>query len=501
MGRRAAGLLLHPTSLPGRFGIGDLGPAADSFCDWAARAGQGVWQVLPMGPTDGSGSPYSVLSAFAGNPLLVSPERLREDGLLPAGALQDAPGFPERRVQFAAVSPWKERLLRTSWEHFERNASAELRRDLDAFRAGADQAGWLEDWALYAALRARSGGRPWTEWDTDLKRREARALAVARRELAGEIAFHAYVQFLFFWQWARLKHGAERRGIRIVGDVPMYMAHDSADVWVDRRLFTVDDGGRLESVAGVPPDYFSATGQLWGNPLYRWDRLEGEGFAWWLARLRASLKLAHLVRLDHFRGFAGYWEVKASERTAANGRWVPGPGARFFEAARREIGALPFIAEDLGVITPEIRELRDAFSLPGMKVLQFAFGDADSEHLPHHHVPRCVVYTGTHDNDTARGWFARIGSEERARVLDYLGTDGRSIEWDLLRTAYASVAELAVVPVQDVFSLGSEARMNVPGGPEGHWTWRAEAGHFGDDRAGRLERLGELTGRLHEVGP
>ncbi len=496
MGRRAAGVLLHPTSLPGAFGVGDLGPGAASFCDWAEEAGQGLWQVLPLGPTDVGGSPYSGLSAFAGNPLLISPERLAEEGLLPQETLAGSHDPPGGRVDFAAAAAHKERLLRAAWDRFRSLAPWVPRGEWDAFCAAEWASGWLPDWALYASLRRRFSGIPWTAWDAGLKRREPAALEAARSELREEIAYHTFVQFLFFRQWAGLRRHAEARGIRIIGDCPIYMSHDSADVWARQDLYALDRDGRPEKVAGVPPDYFSETGQLWGNPLYRWDRMEAEGFAWWIARFRMNLVLADLVRLDHFRGFAGYWEVSASEKTAEAGRWAAGPGATLFEVARSEMGDTPFIAEDLGMITPEVTKLREELGLPGMKVLQFAFGDVDSDHLPHHHVPRSVVYTGTHDNDTARGWFSGVAPDVRARVLDYLGCDPGGVAWGLVRSAYASVAEMVVVPAQDLFELGGEARLNVPGKAEGNWTWRAEGSDFTVERAVRLRRLAELTGRL-----
>ena len=497
MARRAAGLLLHPTSLPGPFGVGDLGPAAEAFCLWAAEAGQRLWQVLPLCPTDAGGSPYSGLSAFAGNPLLISPQRLVDEGLLPAEALEEA--FEPRgggHVDFVGAGTRKERLLRLAWERFQGAAGDGTRRDWEAFRAEEAGAGWLDDWTLFASLKRRLAGCDWTAWDAGLRRRETAALAAARSELEEEIAYHAFVQFLFFRHWTRLRRFAEGLGIRILGDLPIYMAHDSADVWARQDLYALDSEGLPEKVAGVPPDYFSEAGQLWGNPLYRWERMEAEGFAWWVARFRMNLRLAHLVRLDHFRGFVDYWEVPASEKTARHGRWVSGPGSALFAAAERARGEMPVIAEDLGLITPEVHRLRAELGLPGMRVLQFGFGDLDSAHLPHHHEPRSVVYTGTHDNDTARGWFSGLAPEIRARVLDYLGCAAEDIAWAMVRAAHASVAELAVVPVQDVFDLGGDARLNVPGEARGNWTWRAEEAQFTPARAARLRRLAELTGRL-----
>ncbi len=493
---RGAGIVLHPTALPGPFGIGDLGHRASAFIDWAERSGQTVWQVLPLGPTGPNNAPYTGQSAFAGNPLLISPERLVEEGFLPASALEGTPPFRAGRVDFGGVISWKERILRESWELFRRQAAPEARRDLEAFGADPAVSSWLGDWELFSALKRRFGGKSWLEWDRDTRMREPGALAAARRDLSEETAFARYVQFLFFRQWERVKRLANGRGIRVLGDIPIYVALDSADVWANARLFCLDAEGRPLAVAGVPPDLFSATGQLWGNPLYRWDRMAAEEYAWWIARMRANFRLADIVRLDHFRGFAAFWEVSASERTAVHGHWVDGPGASLFGAIRAALGDLPIVAEDLGHITDDVRALRDALGYPGMKILQFGLGHLESEHLPHRHVPHAVVYTGTHDTDTTRGWFAGLGGEERQRVLDYLGGSGEVIEWDLIRAAYTSVADLAIVPIQDVFGLGSEARMNTPGEATGNWAWRARADQFRPDLAERLRRLALLTGRF-----
>lgn len=493
---RAAGILLHPTSLPGRFGIGDLGPGADRFLDWAAEAGQTLWQVLPIGPAGAGGSPYTCASAFAGNPLLISPEVLVAEGWLPEAALESAPGWREDRVDFDSVSPWKERLLRQSWEHFRATASEADQEAFEAFLRATDQSGWLDDWTLYAALKRDFGGRPWTDWEGDLAARDPDALRLAVLACEGETRYQAYLQFLFFRQWDRLRRRARERGIQVLGDTPIYVAMDSADVWAHPDLFALDAHRRPVDVAGVPPDYFSETGQLWGNPLYDWKRMEEDGFAWWIARIRASLKTCDLLRIDHFRAFAAYWAVPAGDTSALHGRWVPGPGRKLFDAARAALSGLPILAEDLGDISPEVKDLLAELEIPGMKVLQFGFYGSDSEYLPHRHPRRSVVYTGTHDNDTARGWYARLTAEERERVSDYLGSDGREIEWALIRAAYASVAERAVVPLQDVLGLGSEARMNTPSEPGDNWRWRAPADAFRPELAARLRRLAELSGRF-----
>ena len=490
--RRRAGILLHLTSLPGRFGVGDPGPEAERFLAWAQAAGQSLWQVLPLHPTGPGDSPYGASSAFAGNPLLISPERLVEGGYLPGSALDDAPRFPEGRVDFAGARQWKEKILRASWEHSR--AAVERREEFLSFRRADECEAWLSDWSLFAALKGKYPGS-WISWPEPLARRHREALDSARRELGGEIAYQEYLQFLFFLQWTSLKAQANRRGISVMGDVPIYVAHDSADVWARQDLFLLDASGRPEAVAGVPPDAFSETGQLWGYPLYRWDAMERDGFRWWIARLRMALSAADIARIDHFRGFAAGWSVPASETTAIHGRWIPGPGRKLFEAVARALGDVPLVAEDLGVITDDVRELLSAIGIPGMKVLQFGFSEDDSDHLPHRHSADAVVYTGTHDNDTTRGWFAALGKEERSRVLDYVGGDGSDIARDFIREAYTSVARLAVVPLQDVFGLGSEARMNTPGVASGNWMWRADREGFTSERAEPLERIARLTGR------
>ena len=475
MTERAAGILLHPTSLPGRFGIGDIGPMAERFLDWLASAGQSIWQVLPLGPTGGGASPYGSLSAFAGNPLLISPERLVEEGLAPASALDDVPEFSADRVEWDRVREWKERLLRSAWDGASVSGSA--REELETFRRAPEQENWLADWSLFAARRAtgRTGNR---------------------EELAEEVEYQEFLQATFFRQWDRLRREAQRRSIALFGDVQIYVPLDCADVETHRELFALDAEGRPLEVAGVPPDFFSQTGQLWGYPLYRWDRMAEDGYAWWIERLRAAFRLTDIVRLDHFRAFAAYWAVPAGETTAVNGRWRPGPGRKLFDAVRKSLGRVPLVAEDLGTITPDVKRLLAKLGLPGMKVLQFAFSEADSQYLPHRHLPNAVVYTGTHDNDTTRGWWETLDPDARARANDYLGTTGAEIEWDLIRAAYASVADRAIVPLQDVFGLGSEARMNTPAEAKGNWSWRAREENFANDRNARLRRLAELCGRL-----
>jgi len=485
---RASGILLHPTSLPGPYGIGDLGPAAHAWVDQLVRAGQKWWQVLPLGPTGYGDSPYQSLSALAGNPLLISPECLVEDGLLDRADLAGT-DFPPDSVDFGRVIPWKNQLLDRAWTNYQAGRGTGLWADHDVFCTA--QGHWLEEFCLFLALKDRHGGASWLTWPMPIRRREPAALRDARQSLAAAADRHRFVQFLFFRQWAQVRSHANQRGLKLIGDVPIFVSSDSADVWAHPELFQLDDACQPRVVSGVPTDYFSATGQLWGNPLYDWPTLKRSSYRWWLDRLRAILGQVDLIRLDHFRGFEAYWEVPAGETTAMHGRWVPGPGADFFEAALRHLGQLPLIAEDLGVITPAVEALRRRFHWPGMRILQFAFGGAvETRFLPHNFEPHTVVYTGTHDNDTTRGWYAGITPEERRYFLRYTGRDGSDPTWDLIRLAWASVADLALSPLQDVLDLGSPSRMNRPGRPDGNWRWRYRTEMLGE-RA--LDRLAELT--------
>jgi 4-alpha-glucanotransferase len=514
---RASGILLHPTSLPGRFGIGDLGEAADAWIDFLASSRQTIWQVLPLGPTGFADSPYACLSAFAGNPLLISLDALVETGDLSAADLASMPPFPKRcspdAVDYGAVIACKTPLLRRAAQRFFAQATPERRAAYERFCA--ENASWLDDFALFMALKEHFHLVSWYEWDTDVALRQPQALARARRELAAGIAAHQALQFFFATQWQQVKARANARGIQIVGDVPIFVAPDSADVWANRDLFYLDERGRPTVVSGVPPDYFSATGQRWGNPLYRWDVMAERGYAWWIARMQAALRAVDIVRIDHFRGFVAYWEIPASEPTAIQGRWVPGPGAAVFEAIERALGRLPIWAEDLGVITPEVIALRERFGFPGMKILQFAFDEdalrasfgnyTRNPFLPHNYTPHFVVYTGTHDNDTALGWFQHCATEERQKAIAYLGAvrptdacihgDEQAFPWSLIRAAMASVARVAVVPLQDVLGLGSQARMNLPGTTGTNWRWRCPPGALNDEAATRLREMVELYER------
>jgi 4-alpha-glucanotransferase len=493
--RRRAGILLHPTSLASRHGIGDLGERADEWIEFLAAAGARLWQILPLGPLGYGASPYAALSAFAGNPLLISLDRLVDDGWLTAAEAAAVPGSEAGPVDYRVVHQAKPAALALAHARFVASG-----RQPDAYRAFvAREAGWLEDWALFAALREHFTDRPWTAWEPAVRRRQPEALVAWRERLAQRIEYHRFVQWVFFEQWGRVRHLANTRGIQILGDLPIFVAHDSADVWARPEIFALDERGQPTVVAGVPPDLFSATGQRWGNPLYRWEVLAERGYDWWVERLRATLAMVDLVRIDHFRGFESYWEVPADEATAVKGVWRPGPGKAFFDAMERALGALPIVVEDLGLITPEVTALREALGYPGMRVLQFAFNNGPANpYLPFHYERSAVVYTGTHDNDTTVGWYAAAGEEERDLVRRYLGVSGTDIAWDLIRVALSSVAEVAVAPLQDLLSLGSEARMNVPGQLEGNWTWRVAPGALRPEVAARFRGLCHLYGRLGE---
>jgi 4-alpha-glucanotransferase len=488
MKRRSAGVLLHPTSLPGRYGIGDLGSAAHAWVEALARAKQTWWQVLPLGPTGAGDSPYQSYSAFAGNPNLISPDLLVKDGLIAAGDVNDVQ-FPSGSVDFDNVGKFKDWLLDRAGQGFRHGAGNHLRGDFDRFCR--ENASWLDDFTLFMAIKRGCDGKAWHEWPTPLVRREPAALEQARKELADGIGLESFRQFLFFRQWGQLRVHAERCGVKLFGDAPIFVAADSADVWANPHLFLLDADRRPRFVAGVPPDYFSATGQLWGNPLYDWPAHQASGYAWWLARIKANLRQVDLVRLDHFRGFAAAWHVPYGATTAQTGRWEPGPGAALFEAIRRELGGLPLVAEDLGLISKDVHELRDRFELPGMYILQFAYGGAvEFRFLPHNHVRNAVVYTGTHDNDTTLGWWRSISDNERSFLRRYeLHVDEDPVG-TLVRTAWASVADIAIAPLQDLLRLGSEARMNVPGVPQGNWRWRSTEDQVTLDL---LKWLGDLT--------
>ncbi len=497
--QRVSGILLHPTSLPGPYGIGDLGPQAHHFVDFLADSGANLWQVLPLGPTGYGDSPYQCFSAFAGNPYLISPDELIGDGLLDENDLVDRPQFNPSRVDFGVLIPWKLGLLERAFKRFTINSETSLREGLANFRA--ENSEWLDDYALFMSIKEAYGGGAWDAWPAALRKRDPKELARARKTYADQIARHIFYQFLFFRQWWALHSHARERGIQIIGDIPIFVAHDSSDVWSHPDLFFLEEDSRPTVVAGVPPDLFSATGQLWGNPLYNWEAHKRTGYRWWLERVRATLGLVDLVRMDHFRGFAGYWEIPAGNPTAEFGRWVPGPGADFFDALMADLQAhldsreLPIIAEDLGVITSDVVELRERYSLPGMRILQFAFSGPDNPFLPHHYVPNCVAYTGTHDNNTARGWFESANEEERNFALRYLGIDGSRFASDLIRAVWASAAVFAIAPLQDFLNLDAEARMNFPSKLGGNWEWRMLEEDLSSALLHRLQDLNYLYSR------
>ena len=497
---RRAGLLLHPTSLPGPYGIGTLGQSAYDWLNFLEAAGQRLWQVMPLGPTGFGDSPYQCFSAFAGNPYLIDLPKLVEDGLLGETDLADAPDFPDGSVEYGDVIPYKTGVLDKAYEHFKESATSEQRRGFEAF---ADEQGyWLDDYALFMALKEANGGQAWNTWDERLRSRDADALTRAKTDHADAIQKQKVWQWLFNEQWLAVKAYANERDIAIIGDIPIFIAYDSADAWANPELFYFDDEGNSTVIAGVPPDYFSATGQRWGNPLYRWNKMKERGFEWWVARIRSTLEFFDIVRIDHFRGLEAYWEIPADEETAVNGRWVKGPGQPFFDAIRDALGDnLPIIAEDLGVITPKVEKLRDDNALPGMQVLQFAFAaDASDPYLPHNYPHNSVVYTGTHDNDTTLGWYRQAPEAERDFVRRYLARGDESIVTDLVRLAVSSVADTAVVPLQDALGLGSEARMNTPGVASGNWSWRFRWEDVPEWVAGQLRELATLYGRLPSEG-
>ena len=492
---RTAGILLHPSSLAGPFGIGDIGPQAHEWVDFLNQSGCGLWQVLPLGPTGYGDSPYQCFSAFAGNPYLISPEALVEEGLLDRKALSTRPPFPPGMVDFGEVIPWKLGILDQAFQNFNTSASPELKNEFSAFQA--EQADWLDDFTLFMAIKEYQGGGSWTEWPKPLRLRDSEALQKARNNLSVPIRKQTFRQFLFFRQWSRLHAHAQESGIKIIGDIPIFVAHDSADVWAHTDLFYIGEDGKPTVVAGVPPDYFSPTGQLWGNPLYRWEAHAQSGYAWWLARFKATLQMVDIVRLDHFRGFAGYWEIPSGNPTAEIGRWVPGPGKPFMQALSDSLGELPIIAEDLGLITPNVVELRDDYHLPGMKIFQFAFyGNPEDPFFPHNYPKNCVAYTGTHDNETTQGWFANASGKERDFCLRYLNSDGKDLSWDMMRAIWASAAVFCLAPMQDLLSLGTEARMNFPGHPSGNWTWRMSEQAMMEELGLKLWEINYLFGRL-----
>jgi 4-alpha-glucanotransferase len=503
---RRSGILLHVTSLPGGHGIGDLGSSAHDFVDFLAESGQKIWQVLPLGPTGYGDSPYQLFSAFAGNPLLIDLNALAEDGLLSSDGLANATDLPEDYVEYSTVIDLKQSSLREAAKAFFADSDKKQRASFENFCQ--NNSNWLDDFALFMACKELDKNAVWSDWDLGIRQRDPSVLEEWQKKLSCEIEIHQFAQFEFFRQWDKLKAHCQRCGISIMGDIPIYVAHDSTDVWAHPELFRLDRQGRPTAVAGVPPDYFSATGQLWGNPLYRWDALAASGHRWWIERFRASLKLFDLVRLDHFRGFEAYWEVPADASTAQEGKWVKGPGAEFFRTVKAELKQLPLVAENLGVITPEVEALRKEFGFPGMSLLQFAFGNDPQgpSFRPHNYSRELVAYTGGHDNDTTVGWWTSSGIGESTRSAEdirkerefarsYLGFEDEPVNWVFIRAVLASVAGIAIIPLQDVLGLGTEARMNLPGTLSGNWKWRCKPNILTKDVSERLRNLTLLYDR------
>ncbi len=470
---RSAGILLHPTSLPGKYGIGDLGDDAFKFIDLLENSGQMLWQVFPLGPTGYGDSPYQCFSAFAGNPLLISPDKLLEEGLLSEEDVKDIPEHNFHKIDYGQVIWYKTGLLQKAYSNFKAQGNSVEVQCADFCAANSY---WLDDYALFMAVKEHHGGIVWTDWDKDIALRKQGAVERWEEKLRDTVDYQKFLQFIFHSQWNAVRNYAHKKNIQIIGDLPIFIAYDSADLWANKKLFTVDEKGKLELVAGVPPDYFSKTGQLWGNPLYKWKEMEKDDYSWWQARFRKLFDMVDIVRIDHFRGFDAYWEIPGNAKTAIDGRWVKGPGEKLFTVIKEKLGNPAIIAEDLGVITESVVELRDKFEFPGIKIMQFAFGNTgDKKFLPHNYPNNCVVHTGSHDNDTTRGFFDKekeAGSDIFIHVCEYLGSDGNKLTEDLIKAAFASVADTCVIPMQDILNLGSEARMNFPGKPAGNWTWR-----------------------------
>ena len=491
---RGSGILLHPTSLPGAFGAGDFGPDAYQFVDWLVSAGQTYWQVLPLGEIGPGNSPYMSSSAFAGSILLIDLVELSSHGWLSSEDMTPHPDFRPDRVDFTLLRPFRMERLRRAARNFFASGHDDTHRAYTEFCIAEHE--WLEDYALFMTIAERENGCEWSHWPKQLAHREPQALRQIEVTCADKVGFWKFCQWCFARQWSNLRLYANERGVKIIGDVPIFVAYQSADVWSHQELFELDENGRPSAVAGVPPDYFSETGQLWGNPLYRWDIHEKTGYAWWIARLRHALQLADLVRIDHFRGFVAYWEVPADAPNAINGKWVAGPGEKLFEAFEKAFPYLPIIAEDLGLITPNVVELRDKFKLPGMRILQFAFAEGEGNHfLPHHYVPNTIAYTGTHDNDTTLGWWNSVSDHEKTFAKHYLNSDGQQIHWDMMRTLSNSVANIVIFPMQDVLGLSGDHRMNFPGKPTGNWEWRFSWGQVRRELTHALAKISTEQGR------
>jgi len=493
---RSAGILLHPTSLPGKYGIGTIGYEAFHFIDFLVHSGQKLWQIFPLGPTGYGDSPYQSFSAFAGNPLLISLELLKEDGLLLQKDLDSIPVFNKHNIDYGKLVEVKDQLLRQAYQNYKTD---DKKFTIDCGNFCVDNKEWLDDYALFMAVKEYHGGKLWTQWETDIALRKTNAIKKWTEKLKYQITYQKFIQFTFYQQWKSLKNYANEKGIKIIGDIPIFIAYDSVDLWANINLFSVDKKGKLLSCAGVPPDYFSPTGQLWGNPLYKWDIMEKDNFLWWQKRIKKVLEYVDIIRIDHFRGFDAYWEIPGDAKTAENGKWIKAPGNIFFKTIRDKLGNLPIIAEDLGIITESVEKLRDDFNFPGMKILQFAFGDSgDKNFLPHNYIKNCIVLTGSHDNNTTRGFFENE-KEKKTGVYEwtkkYLNYSGNNITYELIRIAYASVANIVIIPMQDILNLGSEARMNFPGKLGGNWTWRFSWEQINSDVSKTYKAMTEIYER------
>ena len=496
MFERSSGILFHPTSLPGKYGIGTLGKEAYAFIDFLKKSRQKLWQIFPLGPTGYGDSPYQSFSSFAGNPYLIDFDLLIEAHLLSEEDLRDVFfGDNEEYIDYGAIYNQKYPLLRKAYENFKSSDNHEMRENLEHFKR--ENASWLNDYSLYISLKNHFNGLPLNEWAHDIKNREHGAMEHYKNELADDIEYHNFIQFLFFKQWGDVKRYANENGIKIIGDIPIFVAADSSDAWANPEIFLFDEERKPVKVAGVPPDYFSATGQLWGNPLYNWQKLKETNYSWWVERVRANLSTCDIIRIDHFRGFEAYWAVPYGDDTAINGQWEPGPGIDLFNAIKSQLGELPIIAEDLGLMTQGVIDLREATGFPGMKILGFAFDSGEeNDYLPHTYTKNCVVYTGTHDNDTLIGWFQKAKEEDRQFARDYLNSrSDDEIHWDAIRGAWSSVASMAISPVQDFLGLGSEARINTPGVAAGNWQWRLRHGVLTDELAERIAKLTRVYSR------
>ncbi len=494
---RSCGVLVHPTSFPSRYGMGDLGNEAKAFINFLAETDMSVWQVLPLGPTGFGNSPYASYSAFAGNHYFISLDILVKKGLLKSGEIEKAVVPVTNKVNYNRSYENKNDLYRLASERFYDKISSEDKLKLENFKKANKY--WLDDYCLFIACSKLNARKPWNQWDPELAQRKKSVISEFRKKNRDEIRYQIWLQFEFFNQWYDLKSYANGKGIRIIGDIPIFVDHNSADVWANPQYFEVDKQGNRKLVAGVPPDYFSETGQLWGNPLYKWDKLEKDDYDWWVERFRQMFDLYDAIRVDHFRGFDAYWEVGASEKTAINGKWVNGPGAKLFNTIKKQLGELPIIAEDLGVVTPSVEELRDRFQFPGMKILQFAFeSDSANSFLPHNYTQNCVVYTGTHDNDTTIGWYHTAPESEKHKVREYTRSDGSEIHWDLIRLGMLSVADQAIFPFQDFMDLGAEHRMNIPGTISNNWIWRYTDKMLNAIDKDRIRHLVYLSNRKRE---